>query len=37
MAYMIGKKFIISGMVIDIVSDDGERGECHHYKRKCVH
>ncbi len=27
LANMIGKKFIISGMTIEIISDDGERWE----------
>lgn len=28
MANMTGKKMIISGMTIEIISDDGERWEC---------
>jgi len=31
---MIGKKYMISGMAIEIVSDDGERWETHNITTK---
>ena len=31
---MIGKQFIISGMVIEIISDDGDRWEAHNLTSK---
>lgn len=34
MREMIGKKISISGMVIEIISDDGERWECRNITTK---